>query len=138
MIRSDREDQLGLHYKKSYRFSRPQRECHLPLPNSPWPGIINKFPASESLVSDIPAGGGKIANFFFTCWKDLDNIEGRKEPNVKMKWLHWFAVLFVIFSRNSCNYSYFGFFIFLLCGSLPPPHIFVLVIEKLPGDSHHD
>jgi hypothetical protein len=32
--------------------------------NSPWPGIIKFFPARESLVSDIPAGDGKIADLF--------------------------------------------------------------------------
>jgi hypothetical protein len=34
--------------------------CH--QPNSPWPGIIKLFPTRESLVNDIPAGDGKIAN----------------------------------------------------------------------------
>jgi hypothetical protein len=34
--------------------------------NSPWPGIIKLFPALESLVSDIPAGGGKISNLFYS------------------------------------------------------------------------
>ncbi len=44
------------------RVSRPQPGCH--LPNSPWTGIIKLFRAWESLVSDIPAGDGKIANLF--------------------------------------------------------------------------
>jgi hypothetical protein len=35
--------------------------------NSPWPGKIKLFPARESLVSDIPAGDGKIATFFTVC-----------------------------------------------------------------------
>jgi hypothetical protein len=35
--------------------------------NSPWPGIIKLFPARESLVSDIPAGDGKMANLFLQC-----------------------------------------------------------------------
>ncbi len=30
-----------------------------------WKGIIKLFPAGESLVSDIQAGDGKIANHFF-------------------------------------------------------------------------
>ncbi len=41
--------------KKLKRFSRPQPGCH--WLNSPWAGI---FPPRESLVSDIPAGDGKI------------------------------------------------------------------------------
>ncbi len=36
--------------------------------NSPWPGITKLFPARESLVSDIPAGDGKIDNIFFTMY----------------------------------------------------------------------
>ncbi len=32
-----------------------------------WPGIIKIFPARESLVSDIPAGDGKIGNPFLQC-----------------------------------------------------------------------
>ncbi len=41
-----------LHCKKSARFSRPQ------------PGCL----ARECLVSDIPAGDGKIGNLFFTVY----------------------------------------------------------------------
>jgi hypothetical protein len=37
------------------------------LPNSPWAGIINLFPARKSLVSDIPAGDGETANLFLQC-----------------------------------------------------------------------
>ncbi len=51
--------------KKGLRFSRPQPECQ--QPNSRWPGIIKFFPARESLISDIPAGDGKIANPFLQC-----------------------------------------------------------------------
>ncbi len=56
-----------LHCKKGYIFSRPRPGCH--LPNSLWPGIIYLFPAAArpSLVSDIPDGDGKIANFFLQC-----------------------------------------------------------------------
>ncbi len=36
------------------------------LPNSPWPGIIYRFLARGSLVSDISAGDGKIANLFYS------------------------------------------------------------------------
>jgi hypothetical protein len=49
--------------KKRWRHSRPQPGCH--LPNSSWEGIIKLFPPSESLVSDIPAGGRNVANLFF-------------------------------------------------------------------------
>jgi hypothetical protein len=34
-----------------------------------WLGIIKLFPARESLVSDIPAGDGKIANIFYSVVK---------------------------------------------------------------------
>jgi hypothetical protein len=51
--------------KKDSRFSRPQPGCH--LPNTLWPGIIKLFPVRESLVSDIPAGDGKIINLFLQC-----------------------------------------------------------------------
>ncbi len=37
------------------------------LINAPWPGIIKLFPARESLVSNIPAGDGKIAKRFLHC-----------------------------------------------------------------------
>ncbi len=52
---------LGMHCKKSKRFSRPQLGCH--LPNSPWPGIIKIIPARECLISDIPAEDGNIVTF---------------------------------------------------------------------------
>jgi hypothetical protein len=55
--------------KKGLSFSRPLPGCH--LPNSPWPGIIKLFPARESLVSDIPAGDGKIVKLFFTVYSAL-------------------------------------------------------------------
>ncbi len=48
--------------KKFKRFSRPQPGCQ--WLNSPWAGI---FPPRESLVSDIPAGDGKMANLFLQC-----------------------------------------------------------------------
>ncbi len=51
--------------KKGKRVSRPQPGCH--LPNSPWTGIIKLFLAWRSLVSDIPAGDGKIANLYLQC-----------------------------------------------------------------------
>jgi hypothetical protein len=50
--------------KKSYWFSHPQPGCN--LQNSLWPGMIKLFLASESLVSDIPVGDGKISNFLVT------------------------------------------------------------------------
>ncbi len=43
----------------------PPPGCH--LPNSPWPGRIKLFPARESLVCDITAGDGKLANLFLQC-----------------------------------------------------------------------
>jgi hypothetical protein len=58
-----------LHCKKGSRFSRPQPRCH--LPNSPCPGIIKLFPARERLVSDIPAGDGKIENLFYSIPEEI-------------------------------------------------------------------
>jgi hypothetical protein len=49
-------------YKKGCDFSIPKRN----ETNSPWPGIIKLFTAMESLVSDIPAGDGKIATLFYS------------------------------------------------------------------------
>ncbi len=37
------------------------------LTKLPWPGIINLFPARESLVIDIPAGDRQIADLFLQC-----------------------------------------------------------------------
>ncbi len=50
--------------KKGYQFSRPQAGCH--WPNSPCAGIIKFFPTRKSLVSDIPAGDGKIEKKFYS------------------------------------------------------------------------
>ncbi len=59
------EKGLNIYFiKKGYRFSCPQPGCH--LPKSPRPGIIQFFPAMESLVSDIPAGDRNIDNFFYS------------------------------------------------------------------------
>ncbi len=52
-----------------YWFSRLQLGCH--LSNSPWPGIVKLFPASGSLVSDIPSRDGKTANLFCSVPKDM-------------------------------------------------------------------
>jgi hypothetical protein len=51
---------LSALYKRLVVFSQPG--CN--LPNSPWPGIIKLFPPMESLVNDIPAGNGNVANLF--------------------------------------------------------------------------
>ncbi len=53
-----------VHCKKGWRFSRPQPGFH--WPNSPWAEIIIFSPARDSLVSDIPAGDGKIAHLFYS------------------------------------------------------------------------
>ncbi len=45
----------------------------LPM-NSPWPGLIKLFPARESLVYDIPAGDGKIANLFYSVNVHLKHL----------------------------------------------------------------
>jgi hypothetical protein len=58
-----------LHCKKNYRFSRPQMGYY--LPNSPWPVIIKLFLASESLLSDIPAGDGKIVSLFYSLFSEM-------------------------------------------------------------------
>ncbi len=35
--------------------------------SSPWPGIIQLFLVRKSLVSEIPAGDGNVANLFLLC-----------------------------------------------------------------------
>jgi hypothetical protein len=61
---------VGLHCKKKgYRF--PRRAV-----------MIKLFPASESLVSDIPAGDRKIANLFYSVpYTKLDESETLKKPS---------------------------------------------------------
>ncbi len=53
-----------VHCKKGLWLSRPHPGCN--KPNSPWPGVIELFPARESLVSDIPAGDGKSLTLFYS------------------------------------------------------------------------
>ncbi len=56
---------LTLHCKKGYRFSRPQPEVtYQTVPCSALNTVIKLFPSRESLVSDIPAGEGKMLIFF--------------------------------------------------------------------------
>jgi hypothetical protein len=52
--------------KKVTDFPVPSRDV-TSQPNSPWPGIIQLFPAREILVIDIPAGDRKIANLLLQC-----------------------------------------------------------------------
>jgi hypothetical protein len=54
--------------KKVSDFPAPSRD--VTKPNYAWPGIIKFNPARESLISDILAGEGKIANLFlqYICW----------------------------------------------------------------------
>jgi hypothetical protein len=42
-----------------------------PTPNSLRAGIIKFFPPRESLVSDIPAGDGNVANLFLRCREEM-------------------------------------------------------------------
>ncbi len=51
------------------------QHCKKSLSNSPWPWIIKLFPAKESLVSDIPAGDGKIE---LLCKKGYTTLPGRE------------------------------------------------------------
>ncbi len=53
-----------------------KKVCSFPcrdVPNQtlPWPGIFTLFPPRESLVSDIPAGDGKLANLFLQCTSNI-------------------------------------------------------------------
>ncbi len=77
LLGDEQMGEISYTVKKGKRFSRPQPGCH--LPNSPWPGIIKYFLAKESLVSDILARDGKIANLFLQCiphW-ELENQDRR-------------------------------------------------------------
>jgi hypothetical protein len=65
-------------------FNPVKKDGDFPVPsqdvtNQTKPGraIINLFPARESLVGDIPAGDGKIANLFLQC-KDFVKMTHRK------------------------------------------------------------
>ncbi len=69
--------------KQGSRFSRPQPGCH--LPNSPWPGKVKLFPASESLVSDIPVGDGKTVKLFLQC----------------INFLHWITIRDLFFIEKT-------------------------------------
>jgi hypothetical protein len=42
-------------------------QAWLSLTKSRWPGIIKFFPAKKSLVCDMPARDGKMANLFLQC-----------------------------------------------------------------------
>ncbi len=72
----------NVHCKKGLPFSRPQPGCHLPY--SPWTGIIKSFPSRESMVSDIPAGVGKIVNPFLKC-----NERGGRAPPTLTAWANF-------------------------------------------------
>ncbi len=92
---------LSTHCKKGERFSRPQPGCH--WLNSLWAGIIELFPSRESLISDIPAGDGKMANLFLQCrgyeiWGPLPRPAHRSfaDPSVN------------IFGVNLCFFLYFN------------------------------
>jgi hypothetical protein len=41
-------------------------------------GIIKFFPSRESLISDIPAGDGKIVNLFYSAGWEVIRAKGRK------------------------------------------------------------
>jgi hypothetical protein len=60
--------------------------------------IINLFPARESLVSDIPAGDGKIENLFLQCSFGLANKDIPISKRNK-------AIDIVVLERMS-NYQY--------------------------------
>ncbi len=54
-----------IHCKKGSDFTVPSRDVN--CTNYPKLGKIKLFPARESLVSDIPAGDGKMVNLFLQC-----------------------------------------------------------------------
>ncbi len=60
----------GYIVKKGIQEYTVKKISDFPVPSwdvtTPWPGIIELFPARDSLVSDIPAGDGKIANLFYS------------------------------------------------------------------------
>ncbi len=59
--------QVRLHCKKRLTVIPSLARMSFHYPNSPWPGIIEVFPARESLVRDILAGDGKNDNLFLQC-----------------------------------------------------------------------
>ncbi len=52
--------------------------------------MLSDIPARESLISDIPAGDGKIANFFLQCilatFKNVSYKEARKVAGFYYTW----------------------------------------------------
>jgi hypothetical protein len=50
-------------------------------------GIIKSFLANESLVSDIPAGDGKIDNLFYSVY-DVGTVP-RFAPTLRLKRTRW-------------------------------------------------
>jgi len=67
--------------KKVSLFLIPRRD--VTNQNSPWLGTIRLFQTRESLVSDIPAGGGKLANLFFTVYSGGLHIEPAFCPDIR-------------------------------------------------------
>ncbi len=56
-----------------------------PSPAGNNPGIIKLLPARESLVNDIPAGDGKIANLFYnamTLYTTQDHLHSPLAPHI--------------------------------------------------------
>jgi hypothetical protein len=60
-------ENLCVHCKKRLAMIFPSPARDVTSQTLPWPGISRLFSARESWVSDIPAGDGKIANFFLQC-----------------------------------------------------------------------
>jgi hypothetical protein len=57
-----------MHCKKIFRdFPVPSRD----VTNQTLLGIIKFFPARESSVSDMPVGGGNIANLFYSVYTNI-------------------------------------------------------------------
>ncbi len=85
--------------KKVYRFTSPQRGFH--LPNSPWAGIIKLLPARERLVSDIPAGDGKINKLFSQCTAHISGPRG----DVVRRFLPYMLVTRYCLARYGSRYG---------------------------------
>jgi hypothetical protein len=83
--------------KKEKRLGTSPSPAGCQLSNSPWVGRTKFFPSRESLVSDIPAGEGNVANLFFTVYL----------RNRSVKWFltfqtcpEWFLDFFSLFDEK--------------------------------------
>jgi hypothetical protein len=80
-----------VHRKKKVReFPVPRRDVTTKLSLGGNNDVITElFPPRGSLVSDIPAGDGKLVNLFFTVWRTVNKLYCRAKSSVISVGLVW-------------------------------------------------